>query len=172
MVAPTKKATIEMLKDIQLFKVFQDSELQQILAMGTSVSYESFANIIIEGELTWGLYLIMEGTVGIFKANTISGNVYDIGQLTDGSFFGEMSLVDENSRSATVRALTNCQLFYISKESFIQFLHTSSERKNRFYEKCIKDLVERLRELNDGYVISQYQLWKSALKKNNGEEAA
>ncbi len=165
------KPTLEILKNIQLFKVFTDSELQQLLAMGQSESHQSYSNIVIEGELSWSLYLILQGTVGIFKTNPLSENSYDIGQLKEGSFFGEMSLVDENGRSATVRALTDCVVFVISKEAFSTFLNSSTERRTRFYEKCIKTLVDRLRELNDGYVISQYQLWKSALKKDS-EEAA
>ncbi len=163
------KPTPELLKEIQLFSVFNDQELSQLIALGKASRVEAYANIVIEGELSWGLYLILKGSVGIFKLNPVSGNVYDVGQLQEGSFFGEMSLVDENGRSATVRALTDCQLFFISKESFNQFLTSSPERKNRFYQKCIKDLVDRLRELNDGYVISQYQLWKTALKSKADE---
>ena len=74
-------------------------------------------------------------------------------------------LVDDNPRSATVRALTNCQLFYISKDQFQGFLAASKDLKLRFYESCIHTIVTRLRELDDNYVISQYQLWKAAFKK-------
>ena len=168
---PDGKPTLEILKNIQLFRVFTDSELQQILSLGSAESHEAYSNIVIEGELSWSLYLILNGTVGIFKTNPLSENSYDIGQLKEGSFFGEMSLVDDNGRSATVRALTDCKVFVISKEAFAGFLNASTERRTRFYERCIKTLVDRLRELNDGYVISQYQLWKSALKKEPGEAA-
>jgi CRP-like cAMP-binding protein len=103
--------------------------------------------------------------VGIIKTNKLTGDNYDVGQLRAGSFFGEMSLVDDNPRSATVKALTDCRLFYISKDTFFEFLGRSEALKMRFYESCIKDLVWRLRELGDNYVVNQYQLWKSATKK-------
>ena len=101
----------------------------------------------------------------------MSGTSYDIGQLKEGGFFGEMSLIDQNGRSATVRALTACQCFFFSKEGFNQFLAQSQELQMRFYLSCINQLVHRLRELNDHYVISQYQLWKSALKLGDQEAA-
>lgn len=78
-----------------------------------------------------------------------------------------MSLVDENPRSATVRALTACNLFLLSKESFLQFIGSSSDLKVRFLDSCVRNLVARLRELDDNYVVSQYQLWKTALKKES-----
>lgn len=162
--------TPALLHEIKLLKPFSDGELASLISAGQGVSKEAHANVVIEGELSWGLYLILEGTVGIFKSNKMSGDTYDVGQLRAGSFFGEMSLVDDNPRSATVRALTDCSLFYISKDSFMSFLDSASDLKLKFYESCVQNLVYRLRELDDNYIISQYQLWKSAL--NKGKEAA
>jgi CRP-like cAMP-binding protein len=159
------KPTVPMLREVKLLQTLSEPELGRLIMVGAGATYESHGNIIIEGEMSWGLYLILEGIVGIFKTNKLTGEDYDVGQLRAGSFFGEMSLVDENPRSATVRALTDCHLFYISKDSFETFLGSSSDLKTRFYESCVKNLVGRLRELDDNYVISQYQLWKTALKK-------
>jgi CRP-like cAMP-binding protein len=165
MVTPAQLPTVASIKDVKLLQVFSEAELAELLKLGAPASYEPHANIVIEGELSWGLYLILDGLVGIFKNNKLTGDTYDVCQLRAGTFFGEMSLVDENPRSATVRALTDSQLFYISKDNFYQFLNQSLDRKVRFYESCVKTLVERLRELDDNYVVSQYQLWKTALRK-------
>lgn len=168
----TGKRTIDLIKEVQLLKIFNEQELTHLVKKGVSKNYEAYTNVVIEGELSWGLYIILEGKVGVFKNSRLAGNVYDVGQLGQGSFFGEMSLVDENPRSATVRALTECNLFFISKEVFKDFLDRSPERKMKFYESCVKQLVGRLRELNDSFVISQYQLWKTALNKTQEREAA
>jgi len=159
------KPSISMLREIKLLQPLTDSELNQVLQLGKWCHYEAHTNIVIEGELSWGLYLIVEGLVGIFKTNKLTGENYDIGQLRKGNFFGEMSLIDNNPRSATVKALTECDLLYISKDAFQALLNHSPATKVRFYESCVKQLVTRLRELDDNYVISQYQLWKIALKK-------
>lgn len=159
------KPTAAMLKDVKLLQTFSEAELSQIIQLGSVANYEEHSNVIIEGELTWGLYLILDGIVGIFKNNKLTGEPYDVGQLRAGNFFGEMSLVDDNPRSATVRAQTNCRLFYISKDQFYEFLKQSGDLKLKFFESCIHTIVSRLRELDDNYVISQYQLWKAAFKK-------
>jgi CRP-like cAMP-binding protein len=165
MVNPNVKPTVPMLKEIKLLRPFSEAELSQLIMVGHGSTYEAHANMIIEGEMSWGLFLILDGVVGIFKTNKLTGENYDVGQLRRGSFFGEMSLVDENPRSATVKALTDCHVFYISKDAFEAFLAHSQERKLKFYESCVRNLVGRLRDLDDNYVISQYQLWKVALKK-------
>lgn len=157
--------SVASLKNVKLFKAFTDHELGQLISLGSGTAFEAHANIVIEGELSWGLYVILDGVVGIFKTNKLGGDFYDVGQLRAGSFFGEMSLIDDNPRSATVRAVTDTQLFHISKDAFHHFLDSSGDLKLRFYESCVRDLVARLRELDDNYVISQYQLWKTALKK-------
>jgi CRP-like cAMP-binding protein len=154
-----------MLREIRLLQCFSPQELAQLIQMGNGAAYEPHSNVVIEGEMSWGLYLILAGVVGVLKMNKLTGESYDVAQLRGGSFFGEMSLVDENPRSATVRSLTDAHLFYISKDVFQAFLKQSPDLRMRFYDSCIKLLVSRLRELDDNYVISQYQLWKTALKK-------
>jgi CRP-like cAMP-binding protein len=165
MVNPNVKPSAALLKEVKLLQTFTDQELAQLVQLGSGLQYEAHSNIIIEGELSWGLYLILDGAVGIFKTNKLTGESYDVGQLRKGSFFGEMSLVDNNARSATVKTLNECSLFYISKEAFYEYLSRSKDTKLKFFESCIRTIVTRLRELDDNYVVSQYQLWKIALKK-------
>ena len=161
------KPAVSILKDVKLLQAFTDAELAQLTHVGSTAHYEDHANIVIEGELSWGLYVILQGVVGIFKNNAMTGEPYDVGQLRDGNFFGEMSLVDDKPRSATVRALTPCEVFYVSKESFNAFLDQSKDRKLKFYETCIHNVVSRLRELDENYVVSQYQLWKAAFQRKD-----
>jgi len=165
MVELSGRPSVATLRDIRLLQVFKDVELEHLVRLGVTQRFDAHSNIIIEGEMSWGIYLILGGIAGIYKTNKLTGDNYDVGQIQTGSFFGEMSLIDENARSATVRAMTPCETFYISKESFKAFLNSSVDLKLRFYESCVKHVVDRLRELDDSYVISQYQLWKTLLKK-------
>jgi CRP-like cAMP-binding protein len=157
--------TVALLREVKLFKPFTDSELGQLLQLGELNEYEPHTNIVIEGEMSWGLFVIMGGTVGIFKQNKLTGDLFDVGQLKTGSCFGEMSLIENAPRSATVKSLIEAQLYHISKEAFMGFLNRSSDLKLRFYESCTKLLSSRLREVDENFVISQYQLWKTAIHK-------
>lgn len=159
------KPDVPMLREVKLLQIFGDEELQALLKMGKLLQYEAHANIVIEGEMSWGLYLILDGQIGIFKTNKLTGDIYDIGKMNAGNYFGEMSLVDENPRSATVRALTDAYVYNISKDQFMAFLDASQGRRLRFYETCIRDLSKRLKDLSDNFIEAQYQLWKTAVQK-------
>ncbi len=156
---------LKILREIQLFKPFDDTELGRLAALGIVQNYEPHSNVVIEGEMSWGLFVIIDGTVGVYKNNRLTGDNFDVARLLNGSFFGEMSLVDEAPRSATVKALTASSIFHISKSAFNEFLDSSANIRIRFLQNCIVNLVNRLRELDDNYVISQHQLWKRAFGK-------
>jgi CRP-like cAMP-binding protein len=157
----------ELLREVRLLQVFKESELAALVGMGQPQHVEAHANIVIEGEPSWGLYVVLFGMVGVFKNSKTNGEPYDIAHLSPGSSFGEMSLIDDQPRSATVKALTDTQLVHFSKDAFNQFLGTVPGLKDRFYQACVKMLVGRLRRLDDDYVITQYQLWKTALKRES-----
>jgi CRP/FNR family transcriptional regulator, cyclic AMP receptor protein len=159
------RPSVLTLKKIRLLQHFSDNELAKLLTLGRAAAVEAHTNIVIEGEATWGLYIILEGRVAIMKSNLVTGDIHDVAQLGMGNFFGEMSLVDDNTRSATVKAIEDCQVFYISKHAFMSFLNHSPTLKIGFYEACVQELCNRLRVLDENYVVSQYQLWKTTTKK-------
>lgn len=152
-------------RGISLLSCFTAPQLQQMISLGHTRDFEPYTNIIVEGEESWSLFVILEGVVGIFKSNKLTGDIHDVAQLQAGSFFGEMSLVDRNPRSASARAITHCRVFEISRADFESFLNQSHELRLNFYENCVNTLIGRLRELDDNYVVSQYQLWKTALRQ-------
>ena len=160
-----QKVTAEVLKEVNLFQAFNNEELNKMVSIGTVKTVEPFTNIVIEGEMSWGIYCILEGSVEVLKSNKLTGSTHDVAHLGPGSFFGEISLIDDCPRSSTVRATEKSDFFYISKDAFQKFISASADLKLRFYGICISNLIRRLRELDDDHVISQYQLWKSALKK-------
>jgi CRP-like cAMP-binding protein len=161
-----KVATWEALKEITMFQSLTDLELKELYGLGQIQKFEAYANVIIEGEQTSGMYLLLNGTAGVFKTDRASAKTYDICQLREGSVFGEFSLVDDQPRSANIRTLTDSDLLYFPKEKFTAFLSVPTDRKVRFYEGSLRALVWRLRELDQEFVQSQYQLWETALKVN------
>jgi len=171
MTESTVTPSVDGLKNVKLMSGFTDDELSEIVTLGEALSAEAHSNVMIEGDMSGGMFMLLEGQVGVTKANPMAGGIqYDLGHLQPGSVFGELSLIDNNPRSATVRALTDCQLFHVSREKFETFLTKDGSRRERFYKACIQTMITRLRETDEKYVISQYQLWKTALTKR--KEAA
>ncbi|WP_108973868.1 cyclic nucleotide-binding domain-containing protein [Leptospira ryugenii] len=74
--------------------------------------------IFREGDVPHNMYFIAKGSVDIIKES--SGTVLD--SLHEGNFFGEMALIDDRLRSASVRARTFCETYVLSRESFREIL--------------------------------------------------
>src|SRR5205814_815214 len=67
-------------------------------------------DIVREGEEPRYVYIIQEGEVAALKAGVATGAEHEMGRMGPGEHFGEMALLDEGARSATVRALTAVQV--------------------------------------------------------------
>lgn len=163
--------TTANLKESKLLQGFSDEELQFFVNGGEILDFEPHALIVIEGELSGGFFFLMEGQAGVFKTNKASGDLCEVALLRGGHSFGEMSLIDDAPRSATVQALTTCKAFHLPRAVFLDFLQRNAKTKCEFYERCVVELSKRLRQLDEHYVHNQYQLWKVALK-GDGKRAA
>ena len=70
---------------------------------GTTVTYKNGQAICREGEAGHTMYILLKGSVEII-INSFSDNVQSLGCMPEGSFFGEMSLLESKPRSATIIA--------------------------------------------------------------------
>jgi len=73
--------------------------------------------IMAQGEAGTCAYFIQEGRVGIVVEKE-DGQVLNMGTRGPGSIIGEMAIVDNQPRSATIRSLENCRLLEITKDDF------------------------------------------------------
>jgi len=79
--------------------------------------YPSGVVVCKEGELEHTFYVIESGMVSVTRRlNDDSDQV--LGVLRDGQFFGEMGLLDDVPRAATIRTMTTCNLIELSEETF------------------------------------------------------
>ncbi|MBI2991198.1 MAG: cyclic nucleotide-binding domain-containing protein [Deltaproteobacteria bacterium] len=72
------------------------------------LEYEDNAAIVVENDIGYAMYVIYQGRVLVVR----KGN--KIAELETGDFFGEISLVTRAPRTATVKAVKNCQVFELS----------------------------------------------------------
>jgi CRP-like cAMP-binding protein len=85
------------------------------------------------------LYLVKEGTLEVTKIKP-SGRVV-LGHVHPGELVGEMALIDEAPRSATVKALTDCVVIEIPKEHLDNIL----AKQPPWLKLLLQNLVKRLR---------------------------
>lgn len=127
---------------VGIFQGLAVGELAAIGVMCKVVSYGADQVVIREGEPGDTLYLIIDGDVSVTKGEGI-GTCNEITVMTVGDYFGEMALIDEAPRSATVKTKTKARFMVLSKEDFARIVH---EHPPIGLNIC-KTLSHRIREL-------------------------
>jgi CRP-like cAMP-binding protein len=99
------------------------------------------------GDYGDGCYLVREGAV---KACVVAkdGQERLLAVLGPGSLIGELALIDDEPRSATISALRPCSLLHLSKSSFFRV----ADANPMVYRQALKILTQRLRGTNDSMV--------------------
>jgi EAL domain-containing protein (putative c-di-GMP-specific phosphodiesterase class I) len=87
-------------------------------------TYEAGETVMRQGEMGDCAYIIEEGEVEIL-INRPDGTVHQVGTRGPGTIVGEMAIVDNAPRVATVRATKNCKMLEITRDDFAQRLKTS-----------------------------------------------
>ena len=99
---------------------------------------ETGQTLIMEGERGDEAYLLERGTLRVTRAGVL------LAELQKGDWVGEMSLLLDEPRSATVTATTNAQLRRVTRESFGRLLSEDPERT----QELLRQLARRVREAN------------------------
>ena len=155
----------ELLEPLSIFKGFSDDERARIYSIGEIRLFKHNANVIIEGEQSIGLYIILEGVVGVYKAGRTGTADHRLTTLGEGKSFGDMSFIDRRPRSATVVADSPLVVFYLDGDVWSKVLEDDPRTAARFYNNFALDLSRRLRELDEQFILGQKQLWKFALSR-------
>ncbi len=122
-------------------------------------NYKDGDNIFEENSIGREMYIILTGKVKVIKER--NGIETTLATLEEGEFFGEMSLFDNNPRSATVKALGDIQLLEINQKNFLKkisrdpslafrMLEKMSQRIRKSDEKILNYIVE-IKNLTDDY---------------------
>ena len=104
--------------------------------------------IIRQGDVGDCMYVIQRGEVEVLRRE--GDKEYCLAVLGAEDFFGEMALFDQETRSATVRALTDTWVLSLEKRSFLQRAHEDPSLAFRLLE----GMSQRLRELEQKLIHS------------------
>ena len=130
-----------VLRTVPLFAGFADEQLRTLSGVVTRRSVPRGAVVIVEGDPTDSLYIVISGRMRVLMSDA-DGKEVILAILGPGEFFGEMGLIDDNPRSATVVAVEPCELIVINKRDFKKCLEENFEMAMT----VMRGLVRRLRE--------------------------
>ena len=129
------------LKRVPLFSGLTDSQIERLAAGSVRRNFPRGRTIVAEGEPSQSLYVLLSGRAKVQRSDTEGKDVI-LSVLGSGECFGEMSLIDDAPRSASVITLESSDFISIAKDSFKSVLVSSPEISLRI----MKGLVKRLRE--------------------------
>ena len=132
------------LQDISLFQGLSPEQLHLVQRYVRPVSFRKGEIIFREGEPGDGIYFILSGYVSVFTGN----RDHRLATFADGVFFGEMSILEDKPRSATIRAETDTKLLFMSKKDFQQLTEIEPSLATHILRKLSRDLSHRLRMTN------------------------
>jgi CRP/FNR family cyclic AMP-dependent transcriptional regulator len=138
---------VDVLKTSPLFEMLSQPELEVLAELSKLRRYAPGDIVFEEGDLGDSLYVIVSGQLDVVKRVDPSGERL-LATLKDRDFFGEMSLVDKEYRSATVRARSEAQLLQLSAENLVAFRRTYKDGFAFLLINIARVLSGRLRETN------------------------
>jgi len=131
----------DLLAQTPLFAELTQEELQRIAEAARLRAYQPGEVIVREGEQTAGCFIILTGQVEVVKdADTAKSTV--LARLGPGELFGEMAMIDEHPRSATVCAVEATECVGLRRSDFMAELQRTPE----IAVHMLPVLVRRLRE--------------------------
>jgi CRP/FNR family cyclic AMP-dependent transcriptional regulator len=141
MPAPATTVSTAVLKSVPLFLSFPDDQLRMLVTVVTRRSAPRASLIMAAGDPTDSLYIVISGRLKVMMGDA-EGKEVILSIIGPGEFFGEMGLIDDSPRSASVVAIEPCELLSLSRRDFKKCMAENFEMTMA----VMKGLVRRLRE--------------------------
>ena len=136
-----------ILAESPLFDNLLTTELTMLADLFTFKTYSAGEVVFDEGNVGDSMYVIAEGSVEVLRKNP-AGELQPIAVLQAPQFFGEMSLIDKEYRSATVRANEGAKLLQLTNENLHVFARNYRNGFTWVVVNIARVLSTRLREVN------------------------
>jgi len=138
---------LEILQKSILFENLLPEEFEYLADISQIKEYKVGDIIFYEAEPGNSLYVIIEGEVEILRKDA-EGKLKPIAILKASDFFGEMSLIDKEMRSATARAKTDVKALILTSENLHSFAKIYRNGFTMVVINIARVMSKRLRETN------------------------
>ena len=132
---------IELLQSVSIFWDLDEDELGHIADKMVAKHFENGNYIFLEDSEGEQCFFVLEGSVKVTRLSK-DGREVILAMLNEGDFFGEMSLLDGESRSANVIALEKTKVLTLDRNDFIEVVNDYPQ----IAVQLLKELARRLRK--------------------------
>jgi cAMP-dependent protein kinase regulator len=140
-----RKKYEDFLKKVRILETLDDYERMTIADALESATYHKGQTIVKQGEYGDSFYIIVEGTVEVYKENE-KGERINLGRLSEGDYFGEIALLLNQPRAATVVVPDDCEQVKVVKLDRRSFKNLLGN---------IEDLLKRNMSLYNQFMSTQ-----------------
>lgn len=138
------------LQAIPLFKTLNKKDFSILMNIIHNRNFLADEFIFYQGDPGIGLYIIREGEV-IISRESEAGDKVTLAVFQKGDFFGELALIDNDTRSASAIAKTDAKLSVIFKSDLDEFIEKYPKKGIRILKGIAEITALRLRILNEDY---------------------
>lgn len=110
--------------------------------MSQNITIEKDQYLIREGDESGSMYWLQNGQMVVLKRRNTEEVI--LGHIYSGELVGELSFLDQEVRSASVKAISDCELVEIPADSYKKIF----EGQPKWFQTLVKTLCERLRKAN------------------------
>jgi CRP/FNR family cyclic AMP-dependent transcriptional regulator len=138
----TSDQKIDLLKKVPMFNELSNRHLKEICKHSDKVAKKAGDVLVRQGDKGWEFFFIIEGKARVEKDGRVIRN------LTSGGFFGEISLIDREPRTASVIAETDMELLVVHSRSFSHLLNTTPGLSGKILISLCKYLRRAEKDIN------------------------
>lgn len=142
---PVTDTTISLLKRVELFSHLTQEQLSALATQSREQAFRKHAVLINEGDIGESMYIIKSGSVKVFVSDD-DGRELVLYEQGPGAVIGDIALLDDEPRSASVVTLEPATALVIGKQAFLDCLLQSPETAINI----IRSLTTRLRDATEG----------------------
>ena len=128
-------APVDLIQRVPLFAGLDRKELEDLAGWFKERSFSEGEEVVSEGRGGIGFFVIEDGQAGV----TVHGD--ERGSLGPGDYFGEVALIDEGARSATITAKSNMRTYGLTSWEFRPLVETNAS----IAWKLLQTMAKRLR---------------------------
>ncbi len=134
------------LKDkMQIFQLFNDEELESFIPYISIAHYAAGAVIFEEGEGDGFIGFVISGKLQVKKQTEFKNREIVLAVLKRGSFAGELSMVEGQKRTATIKAIEDSSLIVLTREALDRFIEKNPEPGIKILRGIIDTMAVRQR---------------------------
>ncbi len=148
---------LDILKKIPVFQYLTYDELVKAYSIISTRKYQKGELIIKENDIGQDFFILFKGKVAVLKGDI------QVAELFPGSNFGEMGLVDNAPRSASIKAIETCYLMVVERSKFFELMKKEPQIAVKLLWSLLKVFSARLRATTN-------ELSQAKMEKDKAEE--